>query len=186
MKKIVFILGLSVLLGGAMPVQGSDVLEKIALYIPNRIVDAFDCFSATLGVGLGARAELAVTQAITVGAGYEHQVFTLYKDHNRQYGGGIQDGYYTQLVCLGEENQSRDRLFGLVRSYWESHGGMPLPTQRVYDFQEGARDYWKVGGALGFLILGDVYLHPVEALDFVLGFFLIDVKADDLIFDDFR
>ena len=69
MKKIVFILGLSVLLGGAMPVQGSDVLEKIALYIPNRIVDAFDCFSATLGVGLGARAELAVTQAITVGAG---------------------------------------------------------------------------------------------------------------------
>lgn len=186
MKKIACILSLTVLLGGAVPMQGADILEQIALYIPNRIIDAFDCFSANLGVGLGARAELAVTQAITVGAGYEENVFTINKDYNRQYGCGFQDGYYVQVVNLYEEDRRRDRLCGLTKSYWETRGGMPLPTDRVNDFQEGARDYWRVGGALGCLILGDVYLHPLEGVDFVLGFFLIDIKADDLVFDDFR
>ncbi len=188
MKKLAFVLGLSVLLIGGLPARAaeSDILEKLALYIPNRIVDAFDCGSLSLGVGLGIRAELAVTQAICVGFGVEDNVFTLYKDYNRQYGGGFQNGYYWQLVCIGEENQNRDRVFGLVRSYWESYVGFPMPTQRVYDFYEGARDYWKVGGALGCLLCGDLYLHPVEGIDFLLGFFLIDIRGDDLTFDDFR
>ena len=48
------------------------------------------------------------------------------------------------------------------------------------------RDSWAIGGALGFLVDGDVYIHPMEWIDFALGFFLIDIKNDDLVFDDFR
>ena len=67
-----------------------------------------------------------------------------------------------------------------------SQAGVPDPTTRTYDFFDGPRDYWAIGGALGGLVDGDVYIHPMEWVDFALGFFLIDIKDDDLVFDDFR
>lgn len=187
MKKLFLSLavGAMLLCGAEMKASDSTVMEKVVLYLPNRIVDAFDCFTLNLGVGPVIRGELMCTRAALVGGSYG-MTTKLYKDHNRQYGVGIDTGWYWSLAFLGEENMRRDRAAGLVKSYWEAHAGFPVPTQRIYDIQEGARDYWQVGGALGALIEGEVYLHPVEGFDFVAGFFLLDFKGDDLTFDDFR
>ena len=108
------------------------------------------------------------------------------KDYNRQYGGGIQQGWYWQLICIGEENMTRERVFGWVRNYWEAGAGVPRPDDRVYLPRDGARDYWQFGGSLGFLISGEVALHPIEGFDFLLGFFFLDFKNDDLTFADFQ
>ena len=61
-----------------------------------------------------------------------------------------------------------------VDNYVEMRAGVPDPTVRTYDFFSGPRDYWAIGGSLGLLIDGDLYIHPMEWVDFALGFFLIE------------
>ena len=160
--------------------------ERLMLYLPNRIVDAFDCFSVNIGVGPAICANMMATRFINVGGAWGDQTYTLYKDYNRQYGGGIQQGWYWQLICVGEENQTRERVFGWVRNYWEAKLGVPSPEDRIYLPGEGARDCWAFSASLGALVCGEVSLHPVEGFDFLLGFFFIDFKNDDLTFADFQ
>ena len=84
-----------------------------------------------------------------------------------------------------QEDIERLETSRLVQSYWESFMGVPLPDQKIYAFNEGARDYWQIGGALGCLVCGELYINPVEWADFVLGFFFLDIKDDDLTFESF-
>lgn len=188
MRKLILTFGLAVaLFGGSSARANHEIMEKIALYVPNRIVDALDCFTLNLGVGPVIRAELMATRAVTVGGGCGFgETYKLFKDYNRQYGIGVQTGWYWSLISIGEENMRRDRELGWVNSYWENYAGIPTPTQRIYDPINGSRDYWQFGGALGGLVEGEVYLHPIEGLDFLAGFLFIDFKKDDLTFEDFR
>ncbi len=161
-----------------------NIGEKLLFYIPNRIVDAFDTFSVALGVGPVVEARLMATRAIDFGLGIGITA-KVYKVHNRQYGLGIEEGWYWSFI-VGEEDYKIHDTTPLVASYTESCAGFPLPTQRVYDFFDGERDYWAIGGSLGLFVDGDLYVHPIELVDFVLGFFLIDIKDDDLTMDCFR
>jgi hypothetical protein len=158
--------------------------EKIVFYIPNRLLDALDMFSVNLGAGLVAQARLMCTRAIDVGAGWGTTA-KLYKAHNRQYGVGIEEMWYYSLISIGEEHYSMLYNSPWVDNYVEMRAGIPDPTVRTYDFFKGPRDYWAIGGSLGFLIDGDLYIHPLEWLDFALGFLLIDFKQDDLTLDSF-
>ncbi|MBQ9804041.1 MAG: hypothetical protein IJW35_04265 [Lentisphaeria bacterium] len=160
--------------------------EKLVFYLPNRVLDALDMFSLSLGVGPVAEARLMGTRLADVGAGYSASTWKVYKGHNRQYGIGVEDGWYWSFISVGEEEFSvRDGSL-LVDKYVECRAGIPTPEMRVYDYFEGPRDFWAIGGALGFLVDGDLYIHPVEWLDFALGFFLVDIRQDDLTFDSFN
>ena len=178
-------LGVAAMLVTGGTVKGNEFLERLALYVPNRIVDTFDAFTLNLGVGPVIRAELMATRAVTVGGSYGFS-WKAFKDYNRQYGIGVQDGWYWSLATIGEENMRRERVVGTVKSYWEAYAGVPSPLQRIYDPLEGQRDYWQFGGALGALVEGEFYIHPIEGLDWLAGFFFLDPKGDDLTFDDFR
>lgn len=62
-----------------------------------------------------------------------------------------------------------------------------IRQEPIYDLRKGARDYWEIGGTLGLgLIEARVSIHPVDILDAVLGFFFIDIKGDDLTFENFK
>ncbi|MDD3153421.1 MAG: hypothetical protein PHS41_01030 [Victivallaceae bacterium] len=187
MKKFIlsFMLGCVLLAGGTA--QASDVTwgERIALYLPNRILDALDLFSLGLGVGPVVRAELMGSRACVVGAGAGVQA-KVFKDYNRQYGWGIQDGWYWSFIVVGEEDMERRSTSYLVQKYYHQFAGIPGPDQRIFDFYTGARDYWQIGGALGLLVEAEVYLNPIEWVDFAAGFFFVDLRDDDLRFDNFR
>ncbi len=185
MKKLFLTLGVAAMLVTGGTAQGNEIVEKVVMYLPNRVMDTLDSFTVTLGFGPTIRAELMATRAVVVGAGWTGWVGKLYKDYNRQYGIGIQEGWYWSAI-VGEEDMRRDRTLGWVKSYWEARAGFPDPIDRIYEVQDGARDYWQFGGALGFLIEGEVYIHPLEGVDWLLGFFFIDIKGDDLTFDDIR
>ena len=159
--------------------------EKIALYLPNRILDALDMFSLTLGVGPVAEARLMGTRLVDIGAGYSAGTYKLYKDYNRQYGIGVEDGWYWSFIVVGEEEYALREGSLLVDKYVESRSGIPTLDMRCYDYFTGPRDFWAIGGSLGFIIDAGVYIHPVEWADFVLGFFMIDIREDDLTFDSF-
>ena len=91
-----------------------------------------------------------------------------------------------QLPGLMQEDIERRHTNRLVLSYWENFIGTPLPTQKIYAYNNGARDYWQIGGGGGLLLTGEVYLHPIEWVDFALGFFFLDIKDDDLGFANFE
>ena len=185
MKK--FFLLLAVLMSFCCaPVRANDITEKIALYIPNRLLDALDMFSFSLGVGPAIEGRLMGTRFVDVGAGASLFCYKFYKHYNHQYGLGVEEGWYWSFISVGEESYSMLASTTLVDKYVENRTGIPDPTTRTYDFFDGPRDYWALGGALGFLVDGDLYIHPMEWIDFALGFLTIDIKGDDLVFDDFR
>lgn len=188
MKKL--LLSLFLCLNALVAVRAEDWSninwgEKLALYLPNRVLDALDMFSVNLGVGAVAEARLMGTRFADVGAGINGKTYKLYKDFNRQYAIGVEDGWYWSCVSLGEEESAvRDGSI-LLDKYVECRAGVPTPEMRVYNFFNGPRDFWAIGGSLGLGVDGDLYIHPVEWADFALGFFLIDIREDDLTFDSF-
>lgn len=159
--------------------------EKLAFYLPNRVLDAIDTFSVNLGVGPVAEARLMVTRYCDIGAGWSGSTYKAYKDYNRQIGAGVEEGWYWSFVCVGEEEYRVTEATPMLDKYIERHAGIPSPMTRAYDLVSGPRDFWAIGGSLGLLLDGNLYIHPVELADFVLGFFLIDLKSDDLTFDRF-
>ncbi len=166
-------------------ITAADVGEALALYIPNRLLDALDMFTVNLGVGPVLQARLMGTRLADVGAGIGRS-YKIYKTHNRQYGLGIEEGYYWSFIFVGEEDYHMIDCTSLIKNYSETRAGVPDPTTRTYDFFTGPRDYWAIGGSLGGLVDGDLYIHPLEWLDFALGFFFIDFRNDDLTFRDFQ
>ena len=185
MKKLLLVLAVVVAGCFGARAEGPSFGEKLLFYIPNRLVDALDSFSVNLGFGPVVQARLMATRACDVGAGIGMSA-KAYKSHNRQYGFGIEEGWYWSFIFVGEESYSVIDSTSLVARYVEMRAGFPDPGQRVYDFFGGPRDYWAFGGALALLIDGEVYIHPVEIADFVLGFFFIDIKQDDFTLEDFR
>lgn len=185
MKKIkLILLFVAVFMtSSALQAQWTD---KLTLYLPNRIMDVLDVFSLNVGGGPTVHAELFATRACNVGAGLGY-TFKLIKDHNRQYGWAAQNGYAVYFPFMVKEDLERRPASVFVKEFWQTAQGIPSPKDPIYDSHNGARDYWEIGGALGLgIIEAKVSVHPVEILDAVLGFFFIDIRNDDMTFENFR
>lgn len=191
MKKLLVILAACLMFSGLsagemVPNKRTNWSEKIALYLPNRVLDLLDIFSVTIGVGPVAEARLMGTRLVDIGAGYSASTYKLYKDYNRQYGIGVEDGWYWSFILIGEEDYALREGSLLVDKYVECRSGIPTLEMRAYNYFTGPRDFWAIGGSLGLGIDAGVYIHPVEWVDLALGFFMIDIKEDDLTFDSFN
>lgn len=183
MKKILFICVCTMMMVTAGSSAKADVLDKIALYLPNRFLDALDTFTVSLGVGPVIRAELHATRGFAFGAGAGAKVMAI-KGCNRQYGVGREEGYDISFAMFNRVNLTRDGQSRLVQPFSIDEDGFPLPNQRLYEFYNGARDYWGIGGSLALGLAGTVAIHPIEIADFVTGIFFIDLKGDDLTGED--
>ena len=165
--------------------EKNRVGEIALMYLPNRILDLLDIFSVTLGVGPSVQARLMCTRACDVGAGIGY-TWKGAKDFDRQYGFGVEKYWYWSFIFVGEESYEMTDGTRLMKKYQEDRLGVPDLRTRTYDFFEGTRDYWAIGGSLGLVLDGNLYIHPVEWVDLALGFFLIDIRNDDLTFDSFN
>ena len=85
MKKFAFMLLLAVTAFSFAPsARANETIEKLVLYVPNRVVDLFDLFSVNIGFGPKAQLELMCTRM--VGGGFSVGTSAmLYKDCNRQH-----------------------------------------------------------------------------------------------------
>ena len=172
MKKIL----LSVMLAGMMicGVSASDDTgvnwgEKIALYIPNRIVDAFDCFSVNVGVGPTICANLMATRFINVGGSWGDVTYTLYKDYNRQYGGGIQQGWKEGR----EIEYARTRI--VVASRAAGVDAYDTPFTDVND-DEGIVEDSRLAKALGFSGKASISPRHVDVINEVFSPTLAEIE----------
>jgi hypothetical protein len=184
MKRIIFICVCVMMLGTAgFDAKADDVLSKIALYFPNRIMDALDIFTVSVGVGPVARAKVYATRAFAFGGGAGAEVMVL-KGCNRQYGFCRQAGYDISFAVLNRVSLDRDGQTRLIVPFVIDEEGFPSPNERLYEFYNGARDYWAIGGDLSLGVATSVAIHPIEIADFVTGIFFIDLKDDDMTGED--
>ncbi len=161
-------------------------VDKVALYVPNRILDILDAFTLNIGVGPTLRAELRLTHAVQIGAGFGITAKAI-KDVNRQYGGALQDGWSWYFTCIGGANIERRNHTRWVSPFLLEVEGFTNPGQQPFDYHKGAIDYWEIGGTLGAgLVEVDLSIHPIDWVDALLGFIFIDIKGDDLTFESFQ
>lgn len=184
MKKFMFlsVLALSLTMGSS---SRAAVLDTLLLYIPNRAVDFVDTFSVCLGFGPAAHGHVWVTRAVGFGGGVGATAQVV-KEINRQYGTALIDGWESSFMVISAEDKKLTEGTRGVKDYYYYSTGIPLPDEQIYNFYDGARDYWSFG--VHAALLGELQLefHPVELGDFVSGFFFIDLKGDDFTADDLR
>ncbi len=186
MRKILFVCTCALFLTAGFNVKAEGVVDKVFLYVPNRVIDLFDVFSLNIGVGPTVRLDLRATRAFQFGGGIGATAKAI-KAYNRQYGGALEDGWNWEFTCVGAEDTERTATSRWVKEYWEHYEGFCSPEQRIYDFWEGARDYWALGFSVGAgLVEVDFYLHPIDIVDFFTSCLFIDIKGDDLTFESFE
>ena len=72
MKKFLSAVTLGVALTcgcGSQAYEISNTVDKLVMYVPNRVLDVLDIFSLSVGAGPVAKAELRATRLATAGAG---------------------------------------------------------------------------------------------------------------------
>ena len=183
-----FLLGLTLAVSTfASSAQAKEVdwIEKLVLYVPNRLLDALDTFSVSVGAGPVLKAEVRATRFLDFGAGFGVAA-KLVKENNRQYGVAVDNGYNLNFGPVVEESFVRSYATRSVFEVGECNRGMSWPGMNIYEPNTGMRDYWEFGGNLSCLLDTYVGVHPVEIADFLTGIFMYDLKDDDKGFKDFR
>jgi len=131
---------------------GRGLLTTVVLYVPNRVLDLFDVARAGVDVGPGIGVDLQVTKLVQARA-----LSTL------ALGIGLQTLRHMPFRAGPEAAVGLGPLGGDAElgGWYRSPGDIRV-------------------GLHALLVGAHVAVEPVEILDFVLGFVLIDIKDDDL------
>lgn len=135
------------------PKESRGFLMGVAMYLPGRVFDLFDVARAGVNVGPGAGIQLKATDAVQLTAMARTSV-----------GLGLETLRHSP-VAAGAEASTGLSVVGAG-----ADAGLTWPQSPT-----------DVRLELHPLIVGaHAAIDPVEILDFVLGFVLIDVRSDDL------
>lgn len=156
-----------------LPVE-RPLWQRIALYLPDRLLDLCDVVSFDLAFGIGLFADVHVTRAAQLGAGARTSL-----------GLGWHEGRSLGRLLLAESGMSylgqdvqafgggTSDVFGIGRL-----DGMHSPLDPLY---QDWRDYWAVGAGAHLVFLGvSVDVHPLQLADFVAGLVGLDWLDDDM------
>lgn len=138
--------------------DSSNTLESALLYLPSRVFDLFDILRLRARVGPGVALGVRATSALDVYLGTYISIFA-----------GLPGPRNAPTIPLP---------LGL-----ESHNGAELSLLDATADVGMSPDYSPTEFGLGFqlAIVGiDVGVDPLEILDFLLGFFTLDIQGDDL------
>ena len=179
MKKSLIVLVAAVCMFGSGFNAKADVTDKLVMYFPNRFMDLLDIVSLEVGFGPCARVEVRATRVMNFGASWGICSKAI-KDYNRQYGVCIDNTAWDfGFAFLSSESTERAFTSRDVKPFLYTASGIPLISERVYNFYEGSRDYWEIGVDAALLVDFHCAIHPVEVADLVTGFFFFDLKGDD-------
>jgi hypothetical protein len=151
---------------GAMAAAGDSAedtgshgaLHQVVMYLPNRLLDAFDIVRLRVRVGPGIAADVRATKVASAFAG----------------------SYATVYAGLpGPRNRPLPKLpIGV-----ESRSGLQISLADAAVEDGVGPDYGpaEIGAGVQVVMAGiDVGIDPLEILDLVAGFFFIDLRGDDL------
>ena len=142
----------------AKTTESHSLLHKVAMYVPNRVLDLFDIVRLRVRVGPGFAADVRATKAVSAFVGSYASVYA-----------GLPGPRNRRLPKLPVGFESKSGVQASVADATVSGGVDP--------------DYGpaEVGVGAQVAIVGlDVGLEPLEFLDFLAGIFFIDLREDDL------
>ncbi|MCR9141361.1 MAG: hypothetical protein NXI24_03855 [bacterium] len=151
--------------------------ERIAWYLPDRLFDALDLLTVKVGIGYNSGLGVWVTRYAQLKAlgGYSYGLSIAQKRNIGIYGGGGGEVAVgpADIVGMGE---SRVGTNG-VDSIFIAQSKMITAGDPIF---MRYRDVWGIGvqAAAGVDIYAEI--HPLEIVDLIAGFFLIDFLNDDL------
>lgn len=161
-----------------VPQDGNDVLDAVIMWLPNLGVNIMDTFTFEAGAGATVKLGAKVTRLCDIGFGYCEQKPTFVWGPNRQFGGCVETGREWTAFVYSQENMKRELTTRTVRRYEYLCNGIPLPTEPVYNFFVGQRNYWAIGVYGGAGIDGEFDVNPDEIGDLAAGLFFFDLKGD--------
>lgn len=161
------------------PNKECPFLKPALLYIPNRLLDLLDIVTIDLGAGPEFGVDAKVTHWLQIGGMYGDRYF-LGKDYARQLGGGYSSGWNYGFLCFTSERRYVDHEFGTTMEFLLKRKslGLAMPDED-FTYTHNIRDFWEIGASAGWLITACVAVHPVEIVDFLAGFAMVDLKGDD-------
>lgn len=158
------------------PVERS-MLAKTLLYLPDRLLDLGDIISFDVHVGIGALVNVHLTRAIQSGAGMREVLG--FGWHTRRSLGFQNQGdvnFFMPFVGMEAAHVGQVGTSG-IDSASDGSIGIIGPSDPLY---QEYRDYWAVGAQATVGIVGvDFDFHPVQFVDFLLGWVTIDFLNDD-------
>ena len=150
---------------------------KVLLYLPDRLLDLMDVVTFGVHFGYGAFASVHATRAAQFAGGFRSTGGPGLHDQ-RSLGIKSQSEVGLTLVAVGA-NSFTTGLIGSsgVRGAADSIVGLHKPGMPAY---QTVRDYWSMGASATAGIVGaEAELHPVQLVDFLVGWFGIDFLHDD-------
>lgn len=160
------------------PRDGWDVLDAVIMWLPNLAVNILDTFTLEVGAGPTAKLGVKVTQACNIGYSWCEQKPAFVWGPNRQFGGCIDNGYSASFMPFTIEKVNRKVTSREVYSYENEFNGVPLPTEEIYDFFVGPRNYWGIGVYGGAFIDGVFEVNLDQVADLATSIFFLDIKGD--------
>lgn len=159
------------------PRADRSIVARVALYLPDRLLDLLDVVSVDAHMGYGFFVDAHVTRAVQAAGGFR-SVAGLGLHEHRSLGGRAQIEAGLNVLPVGAQTftgglAGTSGALGIADHF----AGLHRPDSRLY---REYRDYWSVGAAGTVLFVGvDGDLHLAQLADFLLGFAGIDLLNDD-------
>ncbi len=151
-------------------------IEKFLWYLPDRILDFLDIFSANASIGGQIGGGVWATRILQAN-GYAGAKYCIGLFPKKNLGfmseASAEIGAGPLVICAISNNQIGTA--GIKSA--SKKGKFHLPSQPLYQYN---RDYWAIGGKLGYFLGIEFEFHPVEFFDFITGLFLFDPLDDDM------
>src|SRR5690606_39116641 len=151
--------------------------HRVLLYLPNRLLDLFDVFKVSVGVGPGFGLDLYLTQNAWLG--YEtYRSWRLALDGRAS--GVYEEGHYREWHLATREGD--DTEAGRI-PLWAMKDMRPFeePLKAgVPAVPEVPRNTWDVGARAHLALAGaELLVRPYELVDFLVGLWGDDLAEDD-------
>lgn len=158
--------------------EDSGFFERLAWYIPDRILDLLDIFSLNIMIGpqIGVSAWTTRASQTTLYAG---RTVSFGWSQKRNLGISEESSAEYTIAGFGGAAIHGRRIGTGRRAYAGTWNGffIHMPNNPLY---VNYRDYWSLGAKAGVALAGaEVEFHYAEFADFIAGFFFVDFMGDD-------
>ncbi|MEI6234571.1 MAG: hypothetical protein WCT04_16070 [Planctomycetota bacterium] len=151
-----------------------NLKQQTSHYFLSRWYDLIDIVDFSFGAGPGFLINAHATKFVQVGFGYSDAYRIGFR--GRSAGVWREKRLEAGVSILYYQKVKRERITGWVEDFRADK--MDLDTATVYA-NNNDRAYSGIGATIHALILVDVNIRPMQAADFILGWFGVDILDDD-------
>lgn len=153
-------------------------LGKIALYIPNRLLDMIDLITLEVGPSIGVGASAYATKYVAAGAQISAgQAMVGFNRRHLSARATVDD--FIEIFPFEARTFMETRAYtGGVYAVTQHSAGLKRPTDKMY---QRTRDFWAIGAQAQIPSMGiRLEIHPLEIVDLFAGLAFFDPLNDDL------